>query len=493
MPHRVVRNAAGVAAVNDALTSLRAKYGLTRDFPEPVLAEAKRAADRSGSEEFRAEFVDRTEVPFVTIDPESSRDLDQAVHFEREGAGYLVRYAISAVGRFVEPGGVLEAEIERRGQTVYGPDFSVPLHPEVLSHGAASLLPGEVRPAYVWYHHLDPEGVLRETWVELAVVKSVAKLSYAGVQSAYDAGAPLPFGVPSDFCELFREVGTRRIACEARRGGISLNLPEQVVEEGASGYQLCFRSTTEVENWNAQISLLTGMAAASLMIRAGVGVLRTMPEASPVSVAALRSVAKALHLEWPETMGYAEFLRSVSSETAAGAAFLTEAVSLFRGAGYATLPISGDRHAHMHAAVAAPYAHVTAPLRRLVDRYGLEVCLCICSGRDIPEWVTRGLATVSERMAATSRVANGFERETVNIVEALVLNGREGETFEGVVVDVMYRRRGSDDTRNLGTVQLREPAVQAVVTGAELTRGREVRVTLVKTDVGSGVVEFKAN
>ena len=76
----------------------------------------------------------------------------------RPGGGYRVRYAIADVAAHVAPGGALEAETWRRGQTVYLPDGNVPLHPHTLSEGAASLLPDDDRAAVVWTIDLDADG-----------------------------------------------------------------------------------------------------------------------------------------------------------------------------------------------------------------------------------------------------------------------------------------------------------------------------------------------
>ncbi len=63
------------------------------------------------------------------------------MHLERDGDGYVVHYAIADVAAFVEPGGAVDAEAHRRGESLYGADTKIPLHPTVLSEGAASLLP----------------------------------------------------------------------------------------------------------------------------------------------------------------------------------------------------------------------------------------------------------------------------------------------------------------------------------------------------------------
>ncbi len=502
MPKRLIKtNVAGSHAVGGSLASLRKKLGIPGSFPAEVLDDAERAAARwTEDPDFQARFIDRSDIPFVTVDPASSLDLDQAFFIEREGAGYLVRYAISAVGMFIEPGGPLDAETHRRGQTLYGPDGSIPLHPEVLSNDAASLLPGRERPVYLWYHHLDVSGELTWTWIELAAIRSVAKLSYDQVQAAFDGGPSLPPEVKDDQMALLAEVGMKRQILEASRGGISLALPEQVVEAHEGGYRLAFRNMTRVEEWNAQLSLLTGIAAARLMGDANVGILRTMPPAERRDIERLRSVARALRLNWPEGVSYPYFVRGISSHTSAGAAFLNEAVGLFRGAGYRTLPIGveeGGRHGEVvldHAALATRYAHVTAPLRRLADRYALEICRCICTGEDMPEWVEDGLGRLPVEMAASAKVAGQYERGALDAVEALVLAGREGEAFDGVVVDVLRRRVKSvaaEDSRGLGKVMIREPAIQATIVGDPLVRGTKVSAVLRRAEISTSTVEFR--
>ena len=208
MPHPRVRLApTGVEipdgvleALSDRFAAVRAELGLSLDYPADALAEAERMAaappDLPG--------VDETDLPFFTIDPPGSMDLDQAMHLERDGAGHRIRYAIADVPAFVRPGGALDRDTRERGQTVYCPDVRVPLHPEVLSEAAASLLPDAVRPAFVWDLRLDGEGVLTSAEVHGAMVRSVERLDYASVQTAVDAGTD------DDRFLMLREVGERR-------------------------------------------------------------------------------------------------------------------------------------------------------------------------------------------------------------------------------------------------------------------------------------------
>ncbi|KAE8764618.1 RNB domain-containing ribonuclease [Georgenia thermotolerans] len=487
MPCRQLRlPAATPSEVHHALTGLREELGIAPGFPADVLAEAERAAA-----EAEPPSADATDVPFVTIDPPGSRDLDQAVHIDADGDGFLVRYAIASLATFVAPGGAVDRAAHERGVTVYGPAGSYPLHPPALSAGAASLLEGQERPAYVWSLLVGPDGALRGAEVVRARVRSRARLTYAEVQAAVDGGAALPDGAPAELPALLRTVGRLRQERERARGGVSLDIPEQEAVRADHGYVLRFRATLPVEGWNAQISLLTGIAAARMMRAAGVGIVRTLPAADPRDVARLRRTARALEIPWPAETSYGELLRRLDSGVPAHAAFLTEATTLFRGAGYLAFGAPGTPDAAdvpageaRHAAIGAEYAHVTAPLRRLVDRYGLEVCLAHSTGAPVPAWVLDALPRLAGTMTSTTRRANAFERGALDALEALVLEGRVGERFAGVVVDLDGERTGR------GTVVLREPAVRARVEGETLPLGEPVEARLAEADVAARRVRF---
>ncbi|WP_249376413.1 MULTISPECIES: ribonuclease catalytic domain-containing protein [unclassified Actinomyces] len=324
------------------------------------------------------------------------------------GAGYRVVYAIASPATFVTPGGPLDTELHRRGETVYAPDRATPLHPVPLSHGASSLLPDAERPCYLWTIDLDAAGAVTSAHVERALVRSHARLSYAQVQAALDDGACLPAPVPADLPALLSEVGRLREQQEALRGDISLSVPAQEVTRTPTdaaagsggtvgsastagtepGYRLTYRAALPVERWNAQVSLLTGMCAARLMVRAGAGILRTMPPAEPRDLRRVRRVARALDVDWPEDLPYPDLVRSLDPGVPAQVAFMDQAAGLFRGAGYLAFgpgcaPAPTGQEA-VHAAIAARYAHVTAPLRRLVDRYGEEVCVAARPAAALP-------------------------------------------------------------------------------------------------------------
>ncbi|HEX8207908.1 MAG TPA: RNB domain-containing ribonuclease [Solirubrobacteraceae bacterium] len=452
MPRRFIR-VEPAEALRDGFDRIRREAGV----PEAFSLEAEREAAAAAVQPPRGERVD---LPFVTIDPPGSRDLDQALHIERRGEGHRVSYAIADVGAFVRPGSALDRETHARGVTVYAPDRRTPLHPPVLSEGAASLLPGEWRPAVLWTLDLDGAGELAEAAVRRVQVRSAAQHTYADV--------------PPEVAEPLREVGERRLALERARGGVRLELPEQEVVRAGDGWATTYRVPLETEEHNAQVSLLTGMAAAQLMLRAGVGILRTQPAPEEKGLRRLRHVAEALGVPWVEP--YAEMIRSLDPANPAHAAVLQEATGVGHGAAYTAFDGAPPADA-MHFAIAAPYAHATAPLRRLQDRYVLAICLATSAREPVPDHVHAALPSLPVAMAAATRRARAVERGVVDLVEAVLLEGREGERFEGLVID--------DEV-----VQLRDPAVRGRIEGRYPEPGTPVTVRLVRADPAARAVAF---
>jgi len=456
-------------------TVLRRELRLPGEFPADALAEAEQAAGH-----LPAGGADLTDVPFMTIDPASSRDLDQAMHLSRRpGGGYRVRYAIADVASFVPAGGVLAAETWRRGQTIYLPDGRIPLHPEVLSEGAVSLFPDVDRAAVVWTIDLDAHGAITAASLVRARVRSRAKLDYAGVQAEVDAGTA------GEAYALLPELGTLLAERAAARGAINLPLPEQEVEPDGDGWRLVLRAPLAVEEHNAQISLLTGMAAADLMLAGGIGLLRTMPGARPEAVTKLRAAARSLGVRWPQGASVGAVVAAVDPASPRGAAFLDQAAELLRGAAYTAFEGAAPAETG-HGGVGAPYAHVTAPLRRLADRYATEACLALHENRPVPQWVREALPALPKAMADTDRLASAANRGAVSLAEAVLLAHRIGEVFDVGVLD----RDDNPKKKPGGTVAVDDPAVLARCLG-DLPLGERVRARLTVADPATRTVQFE--
>ncbi|MFE7420736.1 RNB domain-containing ribonuclease [Rhodococcus sp. NPDC057529] len=450
--------------------TVRTEFHLPDGYPPAAVAQARTASDRYASER-----QDRTDLAFVTIDPPDSMDLDQALHLERTAGGFVLHYAIADVGAVVEPGGVLDVETRKRGQTFYLPDGKVPLHPQELSEGSASLLPGEDRPAVVWRIELDESAEPLSCTVFRATVRSVARLEYAGVQADAEAGRLHP-SIAS-----LPEFGRLRTAAAVARGAIELRLPEQEVVPDGDSWRVDLAPRTEADDWNAEVSLLTGMCAAAMMLDAKIGLLRTLPPAGPDAVGALRRTAAALGIDWPESVGVGALLAGLDPNSASTLVLMTEAPSLLRGADYAafdgTLP-----ELTAHAAIGAPYAHVTAPLRRLSDRYSTEVCLAVSAGTPVPSWARDALGSMPEIMTGSDSLASKIDRACIDLTEATVLADRVGETFDATVLRSRNGKRTAD-------VFVPSVSVMAKCVG-DPAEGEQVKIRLVSADVAKRTVEF---
>lgn len=450
--------------------ALREDLSVPGDFASDVVADAQWAA-------YHVELPDddASDIPFVTIDPAGSRDLDQAVHISRDGDGYLVRYAIADVASFVRPGSALDEETQRRGETLYFPDARVPLHPPVLSEGAASLLPGQLRPAVLWQITLDSAGRPTHVDVRRARVRSTAQLDYAVVQRGLESGT-LP-----DAVTLLQDVGVRRLALARARHAINLDLPQEEVEKDGSAWRLAIRKPQAVEDYNAEISLLTGMCAASLMLEHGHGILRTLPEPDEGALRSLRRAARALRVEWPDGAQPGDVLATLDRGDPRHVVLFEHATSLLRGAGYTAFDGTAPEH-RRHAGIGAPYAHVTAPLRRLVDRYAIEICLALQAEQPVPQWVRDRLDTLPTTMRDADHRAHEIERAVVDATEAWLLHERVGDVFAALVIDA---------DNHAATIILDDPPVRARCAGKNLPVGEKVQVRLIEADVATRAVRFE--
>jgi len=436
---------------------IRREFELPEGFPPEVEAEAERVATTPAD----ASRVDLRDLPFVTIDPPGSMDLDQAMLLERLGDGYLVRYAIADVGAFVPRDSALEREAWSRGQTVYCPDTKVPLYPPALSEGAASLLPEQDRPAIVFVVELDARGCPVSARIERALVRSHQRFAYGEGE------------VP-----LLEEIGKLRMERARERGAVLLNDPAQTVRPDPAapcGFTLEFERRLPDEDWNAEISILAGMTAAQMMAERRVGLLRTMEGPDEYRVQRLRVTAHGLGVEWPGDEPFERFVMRLDPSKPREAALLEEAHDVMGRAGY--LAFDGDvPEGAEHSGIGARYAHTTAPLRRLADRYVLDTL----AGRPDREALKR----LPEVMAEAGGRAARVERACVDATEARLLEHRIGERFSAVALE--NDKRGT-------VIRIAEPIPVRARLHADPPpdEGAVLEVELVRADPKSRSLEFR--
>ena len=442
------------------LAQIRGQFRLPSAFPASVEGEAVEAARKRFDE-----HSDATSVPFVTLDPAQSRDLDQAFAVEETGNDVLLHYAIADVGWFVAPDGAIDHEAWARGTSYYLPDGKVPLYPAVLSEGAASLLPDGERPAIIFTVRVDPAGEAKLDGVRRARIRSRAKLAY---ETAREEDLPAGFSVLTDRIE----------AAEQARGAARVEPPEQEVVREDGHFRLQFRLQTWAEKRNAALSLATNLAVAGAFLGAKTGLFRTMDEPQDWAVRRLRHTARAIGLEWPKAESLQQLERRLDPTKPADAAMMLAIRRASQTAAYqpyraGVLP--------WHAAVAAPYAHSTAPLRRLADRYVVEAALEIANGRTVPERIQKAFEALPDVMEKADALSGQIAHAVIDLAETVTLQGVEGTNFAAVVTDV--DERGA-------RIQLSSPAVVARIKANGLKPGDELTVRLDSADPESRSVRF---
>ena len=449
------------AILAGGLAAIRGEFQVPEGFPPEVLAAAQAAAKRVPNE-----HADRTDRPFVTLDPASSTDLDQAFAIERAGNDLLLHYAIADVAWFVDDGSPIDAEAWRRGATLYLPDGKAGLYPPVLSEGAASLLPDGSRPSVIFTVRIDPEGKAHLDGAERAIIRSRAKLAYSKVTDA-----ELPEG--------FAEFAARMNAAEARRGAARVDPPEQEVAEANGHYELVFRQRFAAEDRNAALSLAANLAIADALQAHHTGLFRVMAGPDERAVKRLRFTARALGLDWSDAVPLTAFERGLDPADPKQAAFMTAIRRAGTGASY--VPYR-DGAVPWHAALAATYAHATAPLRRLADRYVVRATLAIANGEPVPDVVTAAFDKLPKVMGRADAHGGQIERAVIDLAETVMLGDRIGDVFEAIVTDL--DERGA-------RIQLKDLPIVARVAAHHVDPGETIRVKLIAADTVTRIITFQ--
>ena len=440
-------------AANDELATLLAalpeQLGLARDFPPAVLAEADAAAKAAPLPDCPTAPTSSSSRSIRPVRTTSTRRFQLV----REGAGYRFWYAIADVPAFVAPG----RRDRRRGAQARADDLRRRRPHPAASPGAqrgsrlaaARPVARRIRVGVRARRERERHAARRSRAAGCAVVDA------STTRASSSSSTPAP---PTRRSQLLTEVGSARLALERARGGASLNMPEVLIDKVDGRYAATRRTQLPVEDWNAELSLLTGMEAATIMLDGqgrhpahhaarGPEADRPLPSPDP----------RARHTRGRPTQPYGDYLAALDGTNPQHLAILHAAASLFRGAGYT--PFDGEPPATtIQAAVGAPYAHVTAPLRRLVDRFGLVICEALAAGdRRCPDWARAALPELPAEMARSNNLAGQLDRRALDAVEAAVLAPRVGETFDGVII--AQNKSGS-------VVQLLDPAVTAECSGA---------------------------
>jgi ribonuclease R len=486
------------------------KYGIPSIFPETALTEAELAAKLPLVDDKRE---DLRYLPIVAIDPADARDHDDAIWAEPDGeGGYRAVVAIADVSFYVRPGGQLDREARKRGNSVYFPDRVVPMLPEVLSADVCSLKEGEDRASMVCGLTIDKRGRVTSFRFARALVRIAEVIAYEDAQARFDSSGEEP--------RLRNLWGAWRLLNAAReaRDPLELELPERRVQLDEQGriVEVAVRERLDAHRVVEDFMIAANVAAAkALESKAHPVVYRIHEPPTREKLLALKdyfaSIGQKLALGQVITPGlFNRMIKDIADE--GEKALVMEAVLRSQNQAY-----YGPRNAGHFGLALGSYAHFTSPIRRyadllvhraLVDAFGLEqpkpkADLPTTTG--LSEQDRDDLSKVTEAISRTERRAMEAERETLDRYVAAWLSARIGEVFDTRITGVQkfgffatIAGLGGDGLVPVSTLGQDyfhyEEAAQALVgekTGERYTVGDTLKLRLAEANPLTGALKFE--
>ncbi|WP_369025236.1 ribonuclease R [Qipengyuania sp. RANM35] len=487
-----------------------AKHGIPHIFAQEALDEAQRATELALSHDHRE---DLRAVPIVAIDPADARDHDDAIWAEPDGkGGFNAIVAIADVSYYVRPGGALDREARKRGNSVYFPDRVVPMLPEILSADVCSLKQDVDRAAMACHMHIDTEGKVDSWRFTRAIVRLAANIAYEDAQAAIDGGE-----APEYLQNLW---GAWKLLFKAReaRDPLDLELPERQVKLNDAGKieEIAIRERLDAHRVVEDFMIAANVAAAkALEAKTAPVVYRIHEQPSREKLIALRDYlatqGRKLAMGQVITPGlFNRMLKDIADPSEK--ALIMEAVLRSQTQAY-----YGPANAGHFGLALGSYAHFTSPIRRysdllvhraLVDAYKLEQPK---PKLDLPE--TTGLSDrdksalhqITDAISQTERRAMEAERDTIDRYVAAWLSGRVGETFDTRITGVQgfgffatIDKLGGDGLVPVSTLGREyfsyDEKAQKLIgeqTGTEYAVGDRLKLKLAEANALTGALKFE--
>ncbi len=418
----------------DMLSIIR-KFHLPTEFPQPVLDEAKTipetvsAAMSQGREDLRSQFI-------FTVDPDDARDFDDAINVERlDGGGWRLGVHIADVAAYVRPGGALDREALKRGNSVYLPDRVIPMLPERLSNGVCSLKPDVDRLAHTVFIQFANDGRVANCRFARTVIRSAKRLTY---REAYAIIKAPPNDQLSERVHGAWELASLLRRNRFREGSLDLDFPEVKVRLDADGRPI---QLERIENDESHQLIEEFMLAANeavareLKNRLIPTVYRVHEDPEPDKLAEYRELVLSYNYKVgdltnrPELQRLLASLRGKPEEQALKIGLLKS----LKRARYAPQPLGH------YGLSKTNYTHFTSPIRRYAD---LVVHRALAD-RDHPRgprMEAGKVTTVAEHISVTERTAAEAEIEAVKLKKLEFfqrqLDARDPQVFRAAVIDV---------------------------------------------------------
>jgi ribonuclease R len=471
------------------------KFGLPHEFSKKALAQARAMPEEVRAEDLRGRR-DLRDLPFVTIDSETAKDFDDAVHAVPEGKGFRLRVAIADVSHYVRPGDALDAEALERGTSVYLPRRVIPMLPEKLSNGLCSLNPGVDRLAMVCDMAIEHDGTVARYEFYPAVFRSHARLTYTSVWASISKGKP---GAELAALHACYQVLARE---RSRRGAIDFETVETRMEFDAAGKikRIVAEIRNEAHRLIEECMLAANVCAGNFLAARKHPVLyRVHDVPAPEKVTALREFLAELGLklpggERPQPRDYAQILEKIRARPD----FPLLQTILLRSLKQAVY--TPENVGHFGLAFEA-YVHFTSPIRRYPD---LLVHRAIKAVLAHQRYAGVNWSELGRHCSDTERRADEASRDVENWLKCFYMQDHVGGTFSGTVTGVTafglfvmlddYFVDGLVHISELGRDYFEFDAARHMLLGSRTKKryrlADRMKVKLVRVDLDSRKIDF---
>lgn len=420
----------------DTLSIVR-EFNLPEQFADDAVEESRQQADKFREKVPRGR-TDLTELVTITIDPVDARDFDDAVSLERiDNDHWRLGVHIADVAHFVQPGSALDREAYQRGTSTYLPDRVIPMLPEIISNGLASLQPDKVRFTKSVFIEYTPEGVVVHVEPMSAAIRSRRRFSYEEVDDylADPSGwrkklSPEVHTLLGDMQQLAAILRQRRY----RRGGLELSMPEVKIDLDAQGRVAGAHlvENTESHQIIEDFMLAANEAVAEYFDQAELHFLRRVHMApDPRKLHALTEFVEGLGIR-VESLESRFELQRLLAEVAGQPEERAVNYSLLRSLQRAVYSPEQEGH---YALASECYCHFTSPIRRYPDLTIHRLLDTLLGGKK-PRNDFGELAVLGEHCSQRERRSEEAERELTRVKLLDYLSSRVGETMEAVVTSV---------------------------------------------------------
>jgi len=444
----------------DTLSVIRA-FGLPEAFSESALSEARQVASQF-SEADLAGRTDFTNDLVITIDPPDAKDFDDAVSvtIDPKTKHWILSVHIADVAAFVKQGGALDAEARKRATSIYLPQRVIPMFPEIISNGLASLQEGKVR--YVKTVRMEFTQNVQKGHVEFAngAIRNRKRFTYDEVQTIVNdlggdpandlaSGRREPTVLPTvteqsahadrspEIVAMIRRMRDLALLLRKKRlkrGALELSMPEAVLEYDADGRVsgAHFAENNLSHQIVEEFMLAANEAVAEHFNRYEVPFLRRVhPAPNEEKLEAFAQFADLLghHIKRPQDRFE---LQAVLNKTADKPERAAVHFALLRSLKQASYSPIQDEH---YALASQHYCHFTSPIRRYPD---LQV------HRLLDRWIREGTASANvgeltalgDHCSKMERRAETAERELVKLKILTYLSDKLGEQLDAVITGV---------------------------------------------------------